>query len=241
MQTSRTRLIAVAATTLTLVASAGAAVAANHDDDDELFGFGGERLRPLEQRFRPFEQRLDRRSDARLGVRGLVAGAFDGLVRSETTFQTDDGIVTRRVDNGAVSSTSDDGLEYSLATGEVASVRTDDDTQVIAFSEESVDFGRGFSRTRLVPEAIAIGDIAAGSEVVVWALAQEDGSFLAERIVVRPATDDTADAAEDEALDAAEDVGEADPSTAESGAATDDAEPQDPVAGPEDSPAPVDA
>ena len=48
-------------------------------------------------------------------------------------------------------------------------------------------------RERLVPETVALADLAADTDVVVWAESQADGTFLAQRIVVRPAADATAD------------------------------------------------
>jgi hypothetical protein len=155
-----------------------ATVAAHPDDEDRSFGFG---------RGGVFRERLE--------MRGLVRGAWDGLVRSETTYQTDEGaLVTQRIDSGTLSVAAETSVDYTLATGETATVALDEDTEVIGFTTESVESGRGFERERMVGESIAVTDIAAGSEIVVWASSQEDGSFHAQRIVVRPA----ADAAEDE-------------------------------------------
>ena len=179
MQTSRIRLLAVSAATLALIAAGTASVAAHPGDRDEDFGFG---------RGGMFSERLELR-----GMLGGAIGGWDGLVRTETTYQTDDGLVTRRVDNGTLTATADASIAYTLATGETATVSTDDETEVIAFSTESVDFGRGFSRERMVGESIAIADIAADSQIVVWAQAQEDGSFLAQRIVVQPAAEEAED------------------------------------------------
>ena len=130
----------------------------------------------------------------------MLRGGWDGLVRTETTYQTDaDGFVTRRIDNGTLSAATDTSLDYTLATDEAASVTIDEDTEVIAFTTESVDFGRGFQRERLMGESIAATEIPAGSQIVVWADSQEDGSFLAQRIVVQPAEDETEAVAEDDA------------------------------------------
>jgi hypothetical protein len=140
-------------------------------------------------------------------------------VRRETTFEAEAGLVTRRVDNGTVSSAAGGSLDYSLATGESATVTTDDDTSVIAYSEQTVEIGRrGFSRDRLVPEEIELADIESDAEIVVWAESQDDGTFLAQRIVVQPAaeadteemTDDVgatdAEAADDSAIAPATDA-----------------------------------
>ncbi len=121
-------------------------------------------------------------------------------MRRETTVQLEDGVVTRRVDNGTVSATSDTSLDYALATGESASVTTDEDTQVVAFTEQTVE-RRGHTRTRLAPEEVALADIESGSQVVVWAQSQDDGTFLAQRIVIRPMLDEATDAADIDSAD----------------------------------------
>jgi hypothetical protein len=183
---------------MALVLAGTASVAARPGDRDDPFGFGGGVLRE------------------RIGFRGLASGMWDGLVRSETTYQTDDGdLVTQRVDNGILSVAAEGSVDYTLATGESATAIVDEDTNVIAFTTESVDFGRGFHRQRLVGESIAVTDIAAGSQIAVWAESQEDGSYLADRIIVQPSAD------------------EADESADEDGAATEDTTEVDPAASPE--------
>ena len=132
---------------------------------------------------------------------GRLGGLLDGdgdLVRQETIYQTDEGTVTQRVDLGTVTTTGEASLDYSLATGEAASVTTDDATQVIGFSAESADLG-GFERQRMAAEEVALADIPAGAEVVVWAESQADGTYLAQRIVVRPASDATTDSSDTDA------------------------------------------
>jgi hypothetical protein len=180
MQASRKRWITAGAASLALVVAGAASVAAHPGGgDDGPFGFGGGL----------FRQRLER------GGRFL---ASDGFVRSETTYQAKDGTVTtQRVDNGTVSAVSESSLDYTLATGETVTVTIGEDTEVVAFTTETVDFGRGFHRDRLVGESIAVTDIVAGSEVAVAAESQADGTFLAGRIIVQPTEDEAA--AEDDA------------------------------------------
>jgi len=141
------------------------------------------------------------------GLRGAINDRLDSFVRRETTLVADTGVVTRRIDNGTATASADDSLDYSLANGESASVTTDEETRVMAVSEQTGEVGRrGHARTRLVPVEISLADIEAGSEIIVWAESQEDGSFLAQRIVVRPDmdadTDDAAGAATDDAAGA---------------------------------------
>jgi hypothetical protein len=190
MQTSRSRLTAISAATLALIVAGSASVAAHPGHRDAGYGMGpGQTWGP--------GQGSDARGDV-WGAYGARLGmAFEGLVRRETIYEAADGLVTQRMDNGMVSSIAESGLEYSLANGETATVSTDADTQFISFSEQTVQVGRrGISRQRMVPETIELADVSAGSKVVVWAQSQDDGTFLAQRIVVQPLTDD-ADAAEE--------------------------------------------
>jgi hypothetical protein len=197
---SRTRLVAVTAATLALVAGASAAVSAQPGEDDP-FAPGRDWAR--------MGDRMELRNPFRPG-RGFLGdlGRFDGLVRQETTYEGDDGIVTRRVDNGTLVSAADTSVDYSLADGEVASATIDDDTEVIAFDEQIVDLGMGgLMRRQLAAQSVEPADIAAGSEVVVWAESQDDGSFLAQRIVVQPVSD--ADSSTDADADTGTDSGDA--------------------------------
>ena len=135
-----------------------------------------------------------------MACNGLLGAAVDGFVREEMTFQTDSGLVTRRTDQGTVDSVGEASVEYTLATGETASVTTDDNTEILTASTETVELGNsGRTRDRLVPQAVALTDVAAGAQIVVWAEFQADGSFLAQRIVVRPADETTADGTTDDA------------------------------------------
>lgn len=193
MQTSRTRLAAVTAATLALVISGTAAVSAHPADRED---FPGNEM-GLGRMAGPGWDEM-----GGLGRGGLMRGpgggmfdeALDGFVRHETIYQTEDGTVTARTDMGAVASTGETSLEYTLATGETASVTTDDATEIITLSTETIELGRrGLMRERLLPETVALADLAAGTEVVVWAESQADGTFLAQRIMVRPVADATAD------------------------------------------------
>jgi hypothetical protein len=207
MQITRTRGLAAAAASLAFVMAGTASVAAHPGDEEGPFGFGRGDRGGL------FRDRLE--------MRGLVRGAWDGLVRSETTYQTDEGaLVTQRIDNGTLSVATETSVDYTLATDEAATVALDEETQVIGFTTESVDFGRGFERQRMVGESIAVTDIAAGSEIVVWASSQEDGSFLAQRIVVRPTVEETDDEATTEDDAAAEDTTEVAPAASPDPAAS---------------------
>jgi hypothetical protein len=206
MQTSRTRLALTSVATLALVMAGTAAVSAHPRDGEDPFGGRGQgRMGPGMDdtggldlgRMGPG---MDDMGGLGLGL-GRLGGLFDedgDLVRQETVYQTAEGTVTQRVDLGTVTTTGEASLDYSLATGEAASVTTDDATQVISFSTESVDLGR-FERQRMAAEEVALADIPAGAEVVVWAGSQADGTYLAQRIVVRPVADATTDSGDADA------------------------------------------
>jgi hypothetical protein len=204
MRMKRTRGLTVAAASLALVMAGTASVAAHPGNDEGPFGFGRGGL-----------------FGGRGELRGLVRGAWDGLVRSETTYQTDEGtLVTQRIDDGTLSVATETSVDYTLATGETATVTIDEDSEVIGFTTESLESGRGFERQRLVGESIDVTDIAAGSEIVVWASSQDDGSFLAQRIVVRPTADEAADDMTSEEDAAAEDTTEVAPAASPEPAAS---------------------
>lgn len=210
MQITRTRGLAAAAASLALVMAGTASVAAQPGDEEGPFGFGRGDRGGL------FRDRLE--------LRGLVRGAWDGLVRSETTYQTDEGsLVTQRIDSGTLSTATETSVDYTLATDEAATVALDEETQVIGFTTESVDFGRGFERQRMVGESIAVTDITAGSEIIVWASSQEDGSFLAQRIVVRPTVEEADDEASAEDEMTTDDATEVDPAASPAASAATDA------------------
>jgi hypothetical protein len=140
------------------------------------------------------------------GMRGVLGDATGSVVRRETILQTDAGVITERIDNGTATSATDTTIEYTLATGETVSATVDADTQVIAFSEDTMQRGLR-SRTRMLPAEIAITDVTAGAQIAVWAESQDDGSFLAQRIVVQP------DVAQTGAADVAADGAAADDAT----------------------------
>lgn len=202
MKTSRIRLLAISGATMALIVAGTASVAAHPGNRDDRPGLGQGRMSGPGQGY-------GLPGEAWGGLGGRLGMVADSFVRHETTWQTDDGLVTQRTDNGTVASVATATLEYTLATGETASVSTDDDTEVIAFGEETVEFGRrGFSRQRLMPESIELADISAGSEVVVWAASQADGTFLAQRIVIQPLADeaDEANAEAETEVEASEDA-----------------------------------
>ncbi len=194
MNDQRRRLLAISGATFALIVAGTAAVSAHAGDDEWGMGPGFGRDQ-MGGRFQQGDMPGLGRG-AWMGPGGLGFGLddVDGLVRRETTVDLgEDGIVTQRVDRGTVASVAEAGLTYALATGEEASVTTDADTQVIAVSEAATDDVRPFGRgMRMTAEEVALADVAAGSEVVVWAQSQEDGTFLAQRIVIQPAADETA-------------------------------------------------
>lgn len=205
MQNRKTRLTVITGATLALV-MAGTAVASAHPghDRDQRQGFDpgtriqrgmGERMPGM------FEKGMARMGD-RGDFRSAIREHIDQFVRSETTFESEDGLVTRRIDNGTVEVTDDTGLSYSLANGETATVTIDDDTHIVAFDEETVERGR-WSRERLVPSEVELAEVEAGAEITVWSDSEDGADFLAQRIVIRPAVDEeAADATEAEATEA---------------------------------------
>jgi hypothetical protein len=207
MQTSRTRITAISAATLALVLAGTLAASAHPGGRDEPYGMGrgmdrmgmgGPGWDDMGGLGWDDMGGLGVGRGGRLG--GLLGDASDSLVRRETTYQSDEGIVTQRVDQGTVSAASETSLDYALSTGETASVTADADTQIVAFSVESVELGNsGQTRERLMPQSVALTEITSGASVVVWAESQSDGSFLAQRIVIRPAVAvDSSDAQADD-------------------------------------------
>jgi hypothetical protein len=80
-----------------------------------------------------------------------------------------------------VTGVTEASLSYTLATGESVTLTADADTMVAALGE-----GTTFRRFRVNVDEIELAEIAAGSEVVAWSVGQEDGSFVAQRIMVLP-------------------------------------------------------
>ena len=134
----------------------------------------------------------------RLGP-GLGLG-MDGLVRSETTVDLGEaGFLTRRIDDGTVTSASDTELTYTLATGESTTVTTDEDTEVLAVTEDAESDTGTLRRREMSLDEIALADIPADADVIVWSEAGEDGAFVAQRVIVRPTEDATTPATDDAA------------------------------------------
>ena len=92
------------------------------------------------------------------------------------------GFLTRRVDDGTVTSASDTELTYTLATGETATVSADEDTEVLAVTEVNEDDDPGILRRAMTLDEIALADIPADADVVVWSEAGESGDFVAQRV-----------------------------------------------------------
>jgi len=192
MQKNKTRLTVITGTTLALVMAGTAAVSAHPGTDrDEQRGFGpsariqramGEHMPGL---FEKGMARMGDRGDFRDGMRDGIRGAIEDFERRETTVQTADGTTTYRVENGVVDSADDTGVGFSLGSGEAVTVAIDDDTHIVAFSEETVERGRR-SRQRMLPAEVELADIEAGAEIVVWSDSEDGGDFVAQRIVIRP-------------------------------------------------------
>jgi hypothetical protein len=210
MQTSRTRLAAASAATMALLIAGTAAVSA-HPGDREDFPGNGPGMGRMGGAGWQEDGPLGWRGDmgglglGRMGRLGGLMGVVDGdVVRREVIIQTEDGTVTQRTDLGTVSTAGEASLDYTLATGETATVLTDEDTEVISVALQTLELGNsGRTRDRLVPETVALADIPAGAEIVVWAESQADGSFLAQRILVRPAVDEAVDDGAAESSDVA--------------------------------------
>jgi hypothetical protein len=207
MTTPKTRLLAISVAALALVAASAASVAAQPPlDDGSGLGLHG-----------PGMERGLRAGGAMRGFAG-----FDGdLVRQEVTWQTDDGIVTRRLDNGTLTAAAEGSVEYTLADGQTVSVATDEDTEVYSVSvDEDADgiFGRR-ARARLDVDEVAVTDLVAGSEVQVVSTSQAEGSFLASRIIVQPAETSDETAIDDSADDAMTDDASTSPAPVASPAA----------------------
>ncbi len=196
MSNERKRLTVVAGTTLALVLS-GASIAVAQTDpsvtapgpgatapDGGLTAHGGSSRRGPDWRGgRGLEGRGDRGSHGDMSgrVRGALSERFDSLV-SQTTVRLDaDGnVLTDKVEHGTVSAVADGSITIDLATGESATVATDANTSAFSWSADDRP-----SRTE-----VAIAGIAAGADVVVWSQGQDDGSFLARRVLVIPAAID---------------------------------------------------
>lgn len=213
MNHNKTRLMTISGATLALVIASTASVAAfgPRDDDDRGHRAGKGRIGA------EFKGRMERgmadRGAMRAKMGAGIRGAFDDFERRETTVQTADGTTTHRVEQGHVEDTADGSLAFTLGSGESVSVSVDDDTEIVAFSEQTVERGR-WSRERLVPSEVELGEVEVGTEIVVWSDSEDGADFAAERIVVKPAVDEDVDA---------DDATEADADATEDATATEDA------------------
>ncbi|MEA2025531.1 MAG: hypothetical protein U9O18_02450, partial [Chloroflexota bacterium] len=198
MQNRKTRLTVITGATLALV-MAGTGVVSAHpgNDRDQQRGFDpgawiqrgmGERMPGM---FEKGMARMGDRGDFRGELRDGIRGALEDFERRETTIQTVDGTTIHRIENGVVDSATDTGVGFSLASGEAVTIAIDDDTHIIAFSEETVERGR-WSRERLVPSEVELAEVEAGSMITVWSDSEDGADFLAQRIVIRPAIDEEA-------------------------------------------------
>jgi hypothetical protein len=204
MQNHKTRLTVIAGATMALVIASTAAVAAAGPRDDDR-GFGPGKGRIGAQQGMKAMPRLG-------GMRGFA----EDFERKETIIQTADGTTARRVEQGVVDSAADAALSFTLGSGEAVTVIIDEDTQAVALEEQTVT-RRGWNRERLVPTEIEVAAIEAGAEIVVWSDSEDDGDFVASRIVVRPAVEADEDA---EAADETEAEAEASAADAETSAET---------------------
>ena len=194
--------LAVTGATLALVMAGTVVVTANGGREDRGFGFGdGPGGGFARGELGPLGDRL-----------GFGLGD-DGVVRSETIVDLGEaGFLTRRVDSGTVTGASDTELTYTLANGEAATVSADEDTEVLTVSEVTEDDDAGLFRRRLQSlDEIALSEIPADAEVVVWSEAGDAGTFVAQRVIVQPA-DDAADDVADDVADEATPADEVEPS-----------------------------
>ena len=160
------------------------------------------------------------RGHLRDGMWAPMGGAPDDFERREVTLQTADGISSRRVEQGIVDAATDGSLTFTLGSGEAVSVTLGDDTQVVAFSEQTVE-RRGWTRQRMVPAEVTPADIEMGAHIMVWSESEDGADFVAQRIVIQPAADETtSDAAE---TPAEEPAGDAEATEDTSAAAVSDA------------------
>jgi hypothetical protein len=194
MHHHKTRLMAISGATLALIVAGTAAVSAHPGDGDQRGGDRGQGRVGIGAK-----QNINEMRGQLGGMRGQLGGmheALDDFERRETTVQTADGVSIHRVEQGVVESASDAGLGFTLGSGEVVTVTIDDDTEVIALEEQTVERGRR-SRERMVPTEIELTDIEAGTEIMVWSDSEDGDAFVAQRIVVEPDIDEAADEATD--------------------------------------------
>ena len=208
MSNRKIRLTTAVGATMALVMVGTAAVAAAGPRDDGR-GFGPGKAGMGEMR-------------GGQGMRGIgpMRGALEDFERRETTIQTEDGTSSFRVEQGLVESVSDASLDFTLGSGEAVTVVIDEDTEMVAFEETTVT-RRGRNRERMAPTQIEATDLDAGAEIVVWSESEDGGEFVAERVVLRPITEEMTEDGSEVTDAEVEDSADADPATEE--AATTDA------------------
>jgi hypothetical protein len=143
-----------------------------------------------------------------MGMRGGMRGLDADFERTERTVQTADRTTTVRMEQGVVDSVAADSLSFSLGSGEAVTVVVDEETLVVGFDEQEQTI-RGWSRNVVVPAEIEVEEIEAGAEIVVTSDSEDDGVFVASRIVVKPAEAEEADDAEAEAEETVEETEDA--------------------------------
>ena len=111
--------------------------------------------------------------------RGLgIADRYESLVSQEVVrLDADGNVLTEKVEHGTVSAVADGSITIALPTGESVTVATDANTTAFGWD----------TTTRPARTEVAVNDIAAGADVLIWSQSQADGSFLAQRITVLPA------------------------------------------------------
>lgn len=128
------------------------------------------------------------------------------LVRSETIFDGGErGLITQRIERGALASVDEDALDLELATGETSELTIGEGTRIVALERAPARRGRARLRTSVVEPA----ELEVGATVVAWSRAVEDGPFEASRVVVLASGGD--DGAEPEASAEAGPMSEASP------------------------------
>ena len=86
---------------------------------------------------------------------------------------------------------------FGLANGETATVSADEDTEVLAAMDASDDDAPGPFRRAITLDEIALADVPADADVTVWSEAGDSGEFVAQRVIVHPTDDATAESAGD--------------------------------------------
>lgn len=188
MSTHRTRLALVTGSALTLILTGAGIVSAQTPNvgsqgtigqaptiDQQLHGGQGGRG----GRGGPGDMGFGRGGDMGVGDlgRGAIGDRFESLVSQEIIrLDADGNVLTEKVEHGTVSAVADGSITIALATGESVTIATDANTTAFGWD----------ATTRPARTEVAVKDIAAGADVLVWSQSQSDGSFLAQRITVLP-------------------------------------------------------